>query len=108
MRCSHEKWGGYRRAGNGIWSGANKRHGLDAVRLCSFARLCETGEHGGSQEPSARASRRCMVACALEFGAGRTDIYQILASSRNRDERSVPLSRGDLYAGRDGLFGGLN
>jgi cyclopropane-fatty-acyl-phospholipid synthase len=49
-----------------------------------------------------------MVACALEFEAGGTGIYQILASNRNRGAWPVPLSRSDLYARRDGLFGALN
>jgi len=46
---------------------------------------------------------------ALEFEAGSTGIYQILASRRNRGEWPVPLSRRDLYAGRDnGQFAGVN
>ena len=49
-----------------------------------------------------------MATCAPQFEAGSKGIYPILASSCNGGEWSVPLSRGDLYAGRDGLFGGLN
>jgi cyclopropane-fatty-acyl-phospholipid synthase len=49
-----------------------------------------------------------MAACALEFEAGGTGIYQILASKRDRGEWPVPLSRGDLYGGRHGHFGGVN
>jgi len=56
----------YRRAGS-VWSGTNKRHGLDAVRLRSFACLRDTGAQGDSQEPTVRAWRLYMAACALEF-----------------------------------------
>ena len=59
-------------------------------------------------ETTYRAWRLYKVACALEFEAGGTGIYQILASSRNRGEWPVPLSRGDLYVGRDGRFIGVN
>ena len=52
-------------------------------------------------EPTFRVWRLHMAACALEFESGGTGIYQILASSRNQGEWPVPLSRGDLYAGRD-------
>jgi cyclopropane-fatty-acyl-phospholipid synthase len=37
-----------------------------------------------------------MAACALEFEAGGTGIYQILASRRGV-ETSLPLTRHDLY-----------
>jgi cyclopropane-fatty-acyl-phospholipid synthase len=37
-----------------------------------------------------------MAACALEFEAGGTGIYQILASRRGV-ETSLPLTRADLY-----------
>lgn len=60
-------------------------------------------------EPTYRVWRLYMAACALEFEAGGTGIYQILASRRNRGEWPVPLSRRDLYAGRDnGRFGEVN
>ena len=52
-------------------------------------------------EPTYRVWRLYMAACALEFESGGTGIYQILASSRNRGEWPLPLSRGDLYVGRD-------
>ena len=53
-------------------------------------------------EPTYRVWRLYMAACALDFEAGTTGIYQILASTRNRGEWPVPWSRGDLYAGRVG------
>ena len=53
-------------------------------------------------EPTYRIWRLYMAACALDFEAGTTGIYQILASTRNRGEWPVPWSRGDLYAGRVG------
>jgi cyclopropane-fatty-acyl-phospholipid synthase len=48
-------------------------------------------------EPTFRIWRLYMAACALEFEAGGTGIYQILASRRGI-ETSLPLTRGDLYA----------
>ena len=59
-------------------------------------------------EPTYRVWRLYMAACALEFETGGTGIYQILASNRNRGEWPVPLSRGDLYVGRDGRFTGVS
>jgi cyclopropane-fatty-acyl-phospholipid synthase len=59
-------------------------------------------------ESTFRVWRLYMAACALEFESGGTGIYQILASNRNQGEWSVPLSRGDLYRGLRGHFGGLN
>ena len=53
-------------------------------------------------EPTYRVWRLYMAACALDFEAGTTGVYQILASRPNRGEWPVPLSRGDLYAGRVG------
>ena len=50
-------------------------------------------------EPTYRVWRLYMAACALDFEAGTTGVYQILASRPNRGEWPVPLSRGDLYAG---------
>ena len=49
-----------------------------------------------------------MAAARWSRGRGGTGIYQILASKRNRGEWPVPLSRRNLYAGRDGRFGGVN
>ena len=48
-------------------------------------------------EPTYRVWRLYMAACALEFEAGGTGIYQILASRRGA-EASLPLTRQDLYA----------
>ncbi len=53
-------------------------------------------------EPTYRIWRLYMAACALDFEAGTTGVYQILASRPNRGEWPVPLSRSDLYAGRVG------
>jgi cyclopropane-fatty-acyl-phospholipid synthase len=47
-------------------------------------------------EPTYRVWRLYMAACALEFEAGGTGIYQILASRRGL-ETSLPLTRQDLY-----------
>ena len=49
-------------------------------------------------EPTYRVWRLYMAASALDFEAGTTGVYQILASRPNRGEWPVPLSRGDLYA----------
>ena len=49
-------------------------------------------------EPTYRVWRLYMAACALDFEAGTTGIYQVLASKPNRGEWPLPLSRGDLYA----------
>jgi cyclopropane-fatty-acyl-phospholipid synthase len=48
-------------------------------------------------EPTYRVWRLYMAACALEFEAGGTGIYQILASRRGVDT-ALPLTRRDLYA----------
>ena len=82
-----------------------------ASTLSGCAHLRASGRQVNMAVARSRAlvpRRRRMAACALESGAGGTGMYQILASSRKRDERPVPLARGDFYAGRDGLFGGLN
>ncbi len=47
-------------------------------------------------EPTYRVWRLYMAACALEFEAGGTGIYQILASRRGR-ETWLPLTRQDPY-----------
>ncbi len=59
-------------------------------------------------EPTYRVWRLYMAACALDFEAGSTGIYQIVASKPNRGEWPVPLSRSDLYVGRVDRFGGVN
>ena len=48
-------------------------------------------------ETEYRVWRLYMAACALEFEAGGTGIYQILASKRGTAPRSLPLTRRDLY-----------
>ena len=58
-------------------------------------------------EPTYRVWRLYMAACALDFEAGTTGIYQILASKPNRGEWPVPLARADLYVGRDGRISGV-
>jgi len=98
----------YRRAGNRVGSGANKRHGLDAVRLRSFACLRETGAPGDSQEPTVRNWRLCIAVCALQFEAHGAGIYQILASRRNQREWPVPLSRAGHFVDRGGRFIGVH
>ena len=59
-------------------------------------------------EPTYRVWRLYMAACALDFEAGTTGVYQILASKPNRGEWPVPLSRGDLYAVGTGTQEGVN
>lgn len=49
-------------------------------------------------EGTYRIWRLYMAACALEFDAGGTGVYQILASRRNDGEWPVPMTRSDLYA----------
>jgi len=48
-------------------------------------------------EPTYRVWRLYMAACALEFEAGGTGIYQILASRRGA-EAPLPLTRKELYS----------
>jgi cyclopropane-fatty-acyl-phospholipid synthase len=49
-------------------------------------------------EGAYRVWRLYMAACALEFDAGGTGVYQILASHRHNGEWPVPMTRRDLYA----------
>lgn len=49
-------------------------------------------------EPTYRVWRLYMAACALEFEAGGTGIYQILASKPDQGKWPLPLSRRDLCA----------
>jgi cyclopropane-fatty-acyl-phospholipid synthase len=49
-------------------------------------------------ESAYRVWRLYMAACALEFEAGGTGVYQILASRRSRGAYPLPLTRRDLYA----------
>ena len=55
----------------------------------------ETLQH--VSETAYRVWRLYMAACALEFEAGGTGIYQILASRRGATALAVPLTRRDLY-----------
>ena len=59
-------------------------------------------------ESTYRVWRLYMAACALDFEAGTTGVYQILASKPNRGEWPLPLSRGDLYAGNAGSTEGVS
>ncbi len=68
------------------------RHWVQRLEANRDAALREVGE------ATYRVWRLYMAACALDFEAGTTGIYQILASRRNCGEWPVPLSRGDLYA----------
>ena len=67
------------------------RHWVQRLEANRDAALCEV------DEPTYRVWRLYMAACALEFEAGGTGIYQILASRRGV-ETSLPLTRQDLYA----------
>lgn len=58
-------------------------------------------------EPTYRVWRLYMAACALDFEAGTTGIYQILASKPNRGEWPIPLARADHCVGRDGRISGV-
>ena len=60
------------------------------------------------EEPTYRVWRLYMAACALDFEAGSTGIYQILASRPNKGEWPVPLSRSDLYTAPDCRFRGVH
>ena len=66
------------------------RHWVQRLEANRDAALCEV------DEPTYRVWRLYMAACALEFEAGGTGIYQILASRRGV-ETSLPLTRQDLY-----------
>ena len=72
------------------------RHWVRRLEATRDAALREVGD------PTYRVWRLYMAACALDFEAGTTGIYQILASTPNRGEWPVPLSRGDLYTDRVG------
>ena len=78
------------------------RHWVQRLEASREAALREV------DEPTYRVWRLYMAACALDFEAGSTGIYQILASKRNQGAWPVPLSRGDIYVGRDGRLGGVN
>ena len=68
------------------------RHWVQRLEAQRDAAVREVGE------PTYRVWRMYMAACALEFEAGGTGIYQILASRHNAGAWPVPLTRRDLYA----------
>lgn len=51
-------------------------------------------------EAAFRVWRLYMAACAVEFEAGGTGVYQILASKREQGLWPVPLTRSDIYRPR--------
>ena len=67
------------------------RHWVRRLEAQREAAVLEVGE------PTYRVWRLYMAACALEFEAGGTGIYQILASRHNAGAWPVPLTRSDLY-----------
>lgn len=67
------------------------RHWVQRLEANRDAALCQV------DEPTYRIWRLYMAACALEFEAGGTGVYQILASRRGV-ETSLPLTRRDIYA----------
>lgn len=82
-----------------------------ALTLRHWVRRLEANREAALREvdePTFRVWRLYMATCALEFESGGTGIYQILASKRNEGEWPVPLSRCDLYAGRDSRLGSVN
>ena len=77
-----------------------------ALTLRHWVRRLEANKDAALREvdePTYRVWRLYMAACALDFEAGTTGIHQILASTPNRGEWPVPLSRSDLYTGRVGV-----
>src|SRR5574338_92934 len=48
-------------------------------------------------EATYRVWRLYMAACALQFEAGTTGVYQILGARRGGGKNPVPLTRRDLY-----------
>lgn len=75
------------------------RHWVDRLERHREAAIALVGE------PAFRVWRLYMAACAIEFEAGGTGIYQILASKRNAGVWPVPLTRGDMYRPRHVLAG---
>ena len=74
------------------------RHWVRRLEAQREAAVMEVGE------PTYRVWHLYMAACALEFEAGGTGIYQILASRHHAGAWAVPLTRGDLYAEIDGAL----
>lgn len=67
------------------------RHWVARLEAAREAALCEVGEAGW------RVWRLYMAACALQFEAGGTGVYQILASRPKAGAWLLPLTRADLY-----------
>jgi len=72
-----------------------------ALTLREWVRRLESAHDAAVQmvgEAAYRIWRLYMAGCALEFEAGGTGIYQILASRRGKQAPTLPLTRRDLYA----------
>lgn len=69
------------------------RHWVARLEAEREAALREVGETAW------RVWRLYMTACALEFEAGGTRVYQILSSNRQQGAWPLPLTRSDLYRG---------
>lgn len=72
-----------------------------ALTLREWVRRLEAAHDAAVQmvgEAGYRIWRLYMAGCALEFEAGGTGIYQILASRRDKEAPPLPLTRRDLYA----------
>lgn len=67
------------------------RHWVRRLEDNREAAVAEVGE------TAYRIWRLYMAACAIEFEAGGTGLYQILASNREQGAWPVPLTRKDLY-----------
>jgi cyclopropane-fatty-acyl-phospholipid synthase len=67
------------------------RHWVSRIERNREAAVAEAGES------TWRIWRLYMAACAIEFEAGGTGLYQILASKRDRGAWPVPFTRADLY-----------
>ncbi|VWC92052.1 cyclopropane-fatty-acyl-phospholipid synthase [Burkholderia contaminans] len=76
------------------------RHWVQRLEAQRDAAIAEVGE------AAYRVWRLYMAACALEFEAGGSGVYQILASNRHHGEWPVPLTRRDLYRSRPQLVWG--
>ena len=71
-----------------------------ALTLRHWVRRLEAAHDEALQhvsETAYRVWRLYMAACALEFEAGGTGVYQILASRRGATKSALPLTRRDLY-----------
>lgn len=71
-----------------------------ALTLRHWVRRLESRHHEALEyvdEATYRIWRLYMTACALEFEAGGSGLYQILATNRDGGDWPVPLTRRDLY-----------